>query len=121
MEPDVGVDHNDVSRVKDGADNSPTGPPTLWRRPEVPGLTARYLSLPGGHVHVINVEVSSGSRGSDEDPRLLRWGGVRVEEVRTTVEMMELRDFVDVYKLCAVCRVTSFAVPPRYNKRCCYK
>ena len=90
MEPDVGVDDYDVSRVEDGADNSPTGPPTLWRRPEVPGLTAGYLSLPGGHVHVINVEVSSGSRGSDEDPRLLRWGGVRVEEVRTTVEMMEL-------------------------------
>ena len=90
VEPDVGVDDDDVPRVEDCTDNSPTGPPALRGRPKVPGLTARYLGLPGGHVHVINVEVSSGPRGSDEDPRLLRRSGVWVEEVRTTVEMMEL-------------------------------
>ena len=90
MEPDVGVDYDDVSRMEGGADNSTTGPPTLRRRPEVPGLTARYLSLPGGHVHVINVKVSPRPRCSDEDPRLLRRSGVRVEELRPAVQMVEL-------------------------------
>ena len=90
MEPDVGVDDYDVSRVEDGADDSPTGPPAFRGRFEVPGLTTRYLSLPGGHVHVINMEVGSGPRGSDEDPRLLWRSGVRVDEVRPPVELVEL-------------------------------
>ena len=90
MEPDVGVDDYDVSRVEDGADDSPTGPPAFRGRFEVPGLTAGYLSLPGGHVHVINMEVGSRPRGSDEDPRLLWRSGVRVDEVGPAVELVEL-------------------------------
>ena len=90
MEPDVGVDYDDVSRMEGGADNSTTGPPTLRRRPEVPGLTARYLSLPGGLAHEINVIRSSRPRGSNEDPRNLRRTEVRMEELRRTIEMTEL-------------------------------
>ena len=92
MEPNVGVDYDDVSRMEGGADNSTTGPPTLRRRPEVPGLTARYLSLPGGlvlHQNTINVIRSSGV-GSDEDPWPLRWSRVWLEELRKIIEMTEL-------------------------------
>ena len=71
VKPDVGVDHNDVAGMEDCADDSTTGPPTLRRRPEIPGLTACYLSLPGRHVHVINMKVSSRPGGSNENPGLL--------------------------------------------------
>ena len=60
MEPDVGVDDNDVAWVEEGGDDSPTVPPALRGRSEVPSLTARYLSLPGGLGHLIYVKVGSG-------------------------------------------------------------
>ena len=89
MEPDVGVDDNDVPGAEESADDSTAGPPTLRGRTEVPGLAARDLRLPGGLVHVVYVEVSSRSGSPDEDPGLGGRSGVRVEEVRPVVEIME--------------------------------
>ena len=57
MEPDVGVDHYDVTWVEGGLQVARAGPVALWWWSEVPSLDTCQLGLPGWEEDIVNMKV----------------------------------------------------------------
>ena len=107
VEPPVGVEDDDVSRVEDSLGRSSwiteakqcpphlqlslsAGPPALWRRCQTPPLLSSYLSLPGWKSNLVNMAGSSIARSSDEKPGLGPKKSGWMEEVRAWEVFCEL-------------------------------
>ena len=89
VEPDIGVDHNDITRVHSGGHVTMTLPPTLGWWPQCPGLDTLYLSLPWGHVNIVNVNMSSRSLLANKYPWFPGRCGVRTDEGWSVVQVVE--------------------------------
>jgi len=64
VEPDIGVDNDDVPRIEGGSNLPMTGHPTLWWRSKPPGLHTPQLCLPAGEINIVHMIMGTRAWGA---------------------------------------------------------
>ena len=100
VEPNIGVDNDDVARIEGGLNLSMAGHPALWRRSKPPRLHTpqlcllpglfimekgycKYLYLPAGEINIVHMVMGTRTWGANEDPWFLWWCRFRMKERRS--------------------------------------